>query len=406
MTVGRQASATSRRSLLAAGALFLVLQSVHLVVRPSEWLLDPRWAIDNYAFSLIFLGPAVAGCAAWQGRLFARGRWIGRRSPRRYLGSLLVPVVALGELVFLAGLVSAVVVTVLTGAPFIVHLSDVISVLVAFLGIAAYGTAGFAVGSAWPNPVVAAAAALTSFSLTLAAWIVGLEILVRFGGASGGVLGLDLRWQVHVIQVLFWLLITGLSLLAAIRRVASTRLLSPLSVLLVVLLVGTAVTSSSVRGLFVQSEVPWTCDGSNPARCVPETYRRFLDDLEFFPAPAAVAADIVASAATTASAWRLDDGLLFAQLRAGRGSDAEWYLVNDLQLLYWPGCMRDLSLILSEAQQRAVDAIYAWSNFAGRSQSSAGDVSWTDSGVPLYPAGSAQARDFLGRQLAQLPACA
>ncbi|MGV1006208.1 MAG: hypothetical protein ACOYEV_15890 [Candidatus Nanopelagicales bacterium] len=51
----------------------------------------------------------------------------------------------------------------------------------------------------------------------------GLETLVRFGGASGGLLGIEVRPVVWAIRVLFWAGSAALALVAALWRIRRSQ---------------------------------------------------------------------------------------------------------------------------------------------------------------------------------------
>ncbi|MGV1006209.1 MAG: hypothetical protein ACOYEV_15895 [Candidatus Nanopelagicales bacterium] len=117
---------------------------------------------------MVFFGPVVCGLAAWAGRLFWEGHWLARVHPARAGRSYLAPVLVPAVMVFLSGLVAAILMALRRGAPVIWGPRQTAGVVIAVVAICAYAAVGFAAGVWWPALVVPAVAAGLAFAVTMA----------------------------------------------------------------------------------------------------------------------------------------------------------------------------------------------------------------------------------------------
>lgn len=393
-----------------------VLQVVHLVARGAAWTVDLLWAVDQYLFSMVFFGPVVCGLAAWQGRLFWQGRWLARVHPGRAVRAYLGPVVVLALGVFLAGLAAALLMALRRGTPFVWGSGQTAGVLEALLVIGAYAAVGFAAGAWWPVRVVPVMAAAAAFAATMAGWLGGFETLVRFGGVSGAVDGIEVRPEAWAARLLFWVGLGVLALLAArrrVRRAPRERLVAAVAALS---MVAGLLWASAIPNMFRRDPVVWACDGNSPQVCVPERMQRFLPQILAMPEPLQLARELQAASPNTARVWRLSDPLLFPDLAAARDSAdreaparATDRMLLGAQQLWAPGCLDaqddDPWQLLSAQQAAAADAVYAWVYLTTDSSTSHSADEFASLGVPQAPLGSPQARAFLAGKLDTLPPC-
>ncbi|MEU6209498.1 hypothetical protein ABZ891_06250 [Streptomyces sp. NPDC047023] len=62
-----------RRSLgRTAFPFLLVLVVLNTLLRPMGWRYEPMWAVYQYNFTVMLLGPLLAGVAAWEGHRLSR----------------------------------------------------------------------------------------------------------------------------------------------------------------------------------------------------------------------------------------------------------------------------------------------------------------------------------------------
>lgn len=388
------------------------LQTVHLIARGNDWTVDVPWAVNQYLFSMVFFGPVVAALAAWQGRVFGRTRWLCRVHPVRALATLLGPVVAWAMTAFLIGAVAGVMAAVGRGAPLVWGVDETAGVVVATVGVGAYAAAGFAVASLRPHPMAPPLVAVATFILTIAAWIGGLDVLARFGGASGGVLGLQVRPDALSGRAAFWagsLLLALVLAIAPIQKSTASRLTAMAAAGTMALGLAFAATAPNN---FRPADIAWACDGARPQVCVPERMARFLPQITDSRTPLFVAQELQAASNGTADVWHITDSLVFAALAEAHGTvdpeatkSATARMLGETQSLYAPVCLPDPTRRLSAGQEAARARLNTWMFLTTDPFTEHTGDEFIAAGVPHVPLGSPAARTFMGGVLDGLPAC-
>jgi hypothetical protein len=383
-----------------------------LVARGLAWTVDLPWTVNQYLFSMVFFGPVVCGLAAWQGRSLWTGHWLARVHPlraiRAYLGAVLVPAVA----VFLAGLAAAIGMAMQRGTPFEWGLGQTADVGVALVGVVAYSAVGFAAGVWRPVLVVPAVAAGVAFAITMAGWIGGFETLVRFGGASGGVLGIEVRPDVWVVRALFWGGCGLVALAAALARLRRYRWARLISFAAAISVSAGLVWAAVIPSMFREAELAWICEGDNPPVCVPDRMRRFLPQITSTGEPLLLAREMQAASANTAPTWRISDSLLFADLAAAKRSEdpdvtvsATARLLTETQSLHAPVCLDDPDRALTPEQDEALYALSLWVYLATDPWTTHTEQEFAEAKLPQATLGSQKASAFLADTLDILPPC-
>jgi hypothetical protein len=191
-----------RPAVLAAAAVIVA----NVTLRTQGWVHEWYWAWFNYHFVMVFLGPLAAGLGAWEGARLARASDLLESSgttPRALCAAggavftwLLIPYLA-G-----LGLISTMVKAAESpGGPGIIEISTLGPALAL---LAMWAVIGAAAGFRSGSPLAAPLAAIVSFALILAFYMIDYT-LVRVGGATGSLLGLAPRPEIQLGQCALYL---------------------------------------------------------------------------------------------------------------------------------------------------------------------------------------------------------
>lgn len=217
----RPALVAMRRSIggRALPAL-LVLLGLHIFARARPWTHEWLWAVFQFHFSTVLLGPAAAGLAAWEGFRIQRTEDLLESSGRAGRAIVLswAAVFAWVLLAYGAGLLTVVALVKVSGTPSLPGIPEFLSLFPAVALLAAEMSTSFVVGWRIRSPLVAPAAAIVWFLVTMFLYVSGPEAAIRVGGASASLVGLRPRPDVQAVQVLFYGSLTAVSLVWARRR--------------------------------------------------------------------------------------------------------------------------------------------------------------------------------------------
>ncbi|PJI84863.1 hypothetical protein [Luteimicrobium subarcticum] len=399
--------AISSRALWWFGAALVALQVAQILGRSHAAWIDVRWAWSQYLFSLVMFGPLAAAGGAWQGRALIQAGWLARIRPWRGAWLFIAPVTALALTVFLGGLVAQFALCVVTGAPVDLLVADSVDGVIAVVGVVTYVLAGAAIGAALRWRVVVPLAAGAAFGLTMWAWIAGMDVLVKFGGATGGLTGYATRPGQQLVRLAFLLVVAAGCALVVRERLGwsrGTRRGVVGAVVAVAVLFGIA---GSVDDELRAVPVAWACAGKEPTVCVPGTAKRFLPDLMTAVDRQGLAHQVVTASPRTATTLRITDDLLLARVaRVGAAPDREVGARIGIEVsnrLMAPYCLSSESPE-SWWSNPAVEQLGTWISYY--TSRDADDVTTpADAGIPDAPIGSPAATTFLATTLAQLPPC-
>lgn len=276
-----------RRAVVVGALLSVAVIAVHLAVRGYGWRYEWTWAMHQYAFTVIFLGPIAAAVGAFEGSRwtdvpesasFRSSRWrLGGRVAAAAFTSVAVP--------YTAGLVLVLAVSWVAGnpgGPSLVQLGPVLAGYAFIAGHAAIGsTVGLVTGSGLAAPLLG----LGMFCFGVMAY--GMPgYLTDVGQATGSLIGLQVRPGVAVTQILFWSAVTMISV-AAVRRPRQRAIpvvCAGLGVAAVTLL-----AQVSIDDKLEPSPVGAVCepaDAPGATICLGPGYEQFRHDVEVSIAPA------------------------------------------------------------------------------------------------------------------------
>ncbi|MBX3314831.1 MAG: hypothetical protein KF906_10970 [Actinobacteria bacterium] len=276
-----------RRALVVGGLLSVVVIALHLGVRGDGWRYEWTWAMHQYAFTVIFLGPIAAAVGAFEG-----SRWADvpesasvRSSRWRLGGRVMAAAFTSVALPYTAGLVVVLVVSWVAGNPGGPSLVQVGPVVAGYAFIAGHAGIGAAVGLATGSGLAAPLLGLGLFCFGVVAY--GMPgYLTDVGQATGSLIGLQVRPGVTITQILFW---------SAVAMIGVAALGKPRHRALPVVCagVGVAVTMVVVQvGIddkLESSPVGVVCEpagASGATICLGPGYEQFRDDVEASIAPA------------------------------------------------------------------------------------------------------------------------
>jgi hypothetical protein len=181
------------RPVWAFLALLAALQVGHIVIRGTAFQVHLDRAVYQYAFSMIFFGPAVAGLGAFAGGWSKRTEWVHRARPRRAALSVVAFCYGCALAVYLGGLAVVVGITAKSGTPLQPTGLSWQSTATAILAIAGYLAAGALVGWVLRPAWAITSAVAGSFAITMVGWFVATPAVELGGGAHvyafGGITG-------------------------------------------------------------------------------------------------------------------------------------------------------------------------------------------------------------------------
>jgi hypothetical protein len=311
----------STAAAVAFSVVLLGVQLAQLFLRDPAWTIDSRWALSQYLFSMVLFAPVVAAMGAHQGRAVVRAAWLVRARPWRGLASFAVPAVLVPLAVFAGGAAATLAVATLRGAPLALTAWDWLALLAALVGVVCHAVLGLAFGAWVRLRLVVPLTAAIVFGLTMLAWIAGGRVLVDFGGATGGVIGIHATPDAYGVRAAFLGALTVVGIAGARAAVGFRQRVRRL---LAVALVSSALLGAAGTTLsdgYQQTAEQWTCQGSAPEVCVPVRLARLLPDLHAAITDQGLAAEVATASKNAAQRIEVDDSVLLA-LVADTGPDA------------------------------------------------------------------------------------
>ena len=378
-------------------AALLLMQTLQLVLRPRNWILDVEWTISNYLASMVLYGPLVCFLAAWIGAQDAKSAWIFRinlyRTP--VIRSLRFTVIAVA--VFLSILIGIVAFVPPWDGQSITseHLGGVGISCIAIAGYSFFGWAwGYRHGTSWTWSL----AVVISFVVTLGLWINGFESVIRFDLGMAGPYLVAYNHPAELLRVSTWLLVIGISILYSVnlRVDGHTKAVNLCLTLSLVLLLITSLHTKT----FVSRSEKWVCDSDRIEVCVLEQNQRFLDEVDRFVRKSAIAMQL-SSMDKTSKSIKID--VIHPNLINGSSVDAE--LVSKYLAMAWPLC-KSQQVDLFSLPPRQIDRVsqlHEWI-FASVAPNYKQQTK-LDSSLPKFPIGDPNALLELQTRLKVLPSC-
>ncbi|MFB8396010.1 hypothetical protein [Streptomyces yangpuensis] len=310
-----------RRSLGRTAFPFLVgLVVLNTLLRPMGWRYEPMWAVYQYNFTVMLLGPLLAGVAAWEGHRLSRAAPFlsAHHRPLAMLAAAWAALLAWSCAAFLLGL--ALVLGVVAGAGTLpsLGLPELLTPLpaLALLGLAC--AIGLAAGwlSGEGGKVAAPMVAIAVFLVFLLLYSGDLSEFVMVGGATSSLVGLRPKAGTQGTQIAFYAAATLLALLAAAWS-AALHHLRPRHVLTAA---ATAVLCALSAGHLASADPLYLearpgdvrCHGTQPEICLGRGYATYEPQLRAkltpmvtamtrldLPAPAAFRQDALRSSTNT-----------------------------------------------------------------------------------------------------------
>ncbi|MFJ9941558.1 hypothetical protein [Streptomyces erythrochromogenes] len=209
-----------RRSLgRTAFPFLLVLVVLNTLLRPMGWRYEPMWAVYQYNFTVMLLGPLLAGVAAWEGHRLSRAAPFlsAHHRPLAILTAAWAALLAWSAAAFLLGLALVLGVVTWAGPLPTLGLPELLTPLpaLALLGLAC--AVGLAAGwlSGGGGKIAAPMTAIVVFLAFLLLYSGDLSEFVMVGGATSSLVGLQPKAGTQTTQVAFYAAATLLTLLAA-----------------------------------------------------------------------------------------------------------------------------------------------------------------------------------------------
>jgi hypothetical protein len=280
--------------LLSIPALAAVF-ALHVVARGRPWVHEWLWTFDAHAFSVMLVGPVVAGVAAWDAARWARSSHLAAVARRP--GAPLVGSWSAITLVAWAGYGIALGATVAyaaaSGAPGWPAARAWSTVLPALAVLALCAAGGAALGWRARRPLIAPVAAVVAFGLLIASYTTLPGLFLQVGGATSSLIGLAPRPALQAAQVL-WAASTAALLLqrAGWPSPASGGARAATAVLAVVVAASSVWVLSLGGDRFREVAVRTACDDGSPSVCLVAGYEHLREPLHrrFDPAVAALEA--------------------------------------------------------------------------------------------------------------------
>ena len=337
-------SALRRSAALPALPVLLAAVAAHIALRPRPWAYEWFWAVYQFNFVTILIGPLLAGIAAWEGwRCSAAADLLDTGAqPRRVAAVSWLATFLWGLLVFAVGLVAVCVIVRLAGTPGAPPLAAIATVLPAIALVAAECAVGLLVGW-WVRHVLAApAAALGCFLLSLWLYVSGPTVLIQVGGASGSMIGASVRVVPAMAQVAYFAAIVLLAVLLLARPRPWSRAGAAQSALASLAPVATAGILVLGSASFLVAQGPdrlqpapeaLVCVGTAPQVCVAAGYVRYAAGaraalLPYLSRLTEAGVPVPAKFAQNANPGELTVGPIESTLLLGRTDGAGFAVIN------------------------------------------------------------------------------
>lgn len=270
-----------RRSVALAGfPVFLGIIGFQIWGRGQSWSHEWLWAIYNFHFVVVLLGPIGAGFGAWEGVRIAGSRDVVGSSPRGIRGPVggWTAIVTWLGLAYGVGLLVVITLVKLTGTPGwptggeLLTLGPPLGLL--SLQVSTGVLAGWVTSSRLSSPAMG----VGWLVVTLAFYTLGPARFVRVGGATASLIGLRPRPEIQLTQV--GLFVGGAILALALTGKVGGRTLGVAYPWIAVGLLTTTLSGGFLlqtdARIFQQADPNLVCEGSQPVVCAAPGYRRYL----------------------------------------------------------------------------------------------------------------------------------
>lgn len=260
--------------------VMLAVVAAHLFLRNRTWSHEWMWAVYQFGFVTILLGPLVAGVAAWEGWRLATAADLLTTSlrPRRAALQAWVATLAWGLLAYAVGLVVVGVLVKVAGTPGFPDVRVIGAALPPVALLAAEGALGMLAGWWVRHALAAPAAALGCFLLSLWFYTGGPSQFITVGGATASLVGLAPKPGLELAQVLCFAAAGALALLligrprprSAAPAPPGERI--PLACGAAILVAAAGLLLSRTGNVLEPVDAELSCVGSAPAVCVAPGY--------------------------------------------------------------------------------------------------------------------------------------
>lgn len=253
----------------------IVMTLLNSLLRETTWKHEWLWAIYDFHFVTIFLGPLAAGFAAWEaGRMSKTHTFIAMKEGGPYVA--LFALIALNIWISAAYLIAAAgigMTVIFSGTPGLPGIDVLITFVPALTFLACWSAVGYAIGSRWDSKLVAPLSTIGAFAVVILAYTTLPGIFVQVGGASASLVGLTPRHSIQIGQILFFLSVASLSL-STCRPVVSSQMSAWLSGGAIVATTASIAFVLSLGGDVFRPQTPHLhCQGPSPSVCLADGYQ-------------------------------------------------------------------------------------------------------------------------------------
>ncbi|MGW0602158.1 hypothetical protein ACWD11_34285 [Streptomyces sp. NPDC002776] len=270
----------ARRSLgRTAFPAFLALAVLNTLLRSMTWRHEWMWAVYQYNFTVMLLGPLLAGIAGWEGYRLAKAQefLLSHRRPIALLATATAALWAWCAAAFLLGLIMVGGIVAGSGTPWQVGVQELVTPVPALLLLLAECAAGVVAGWLSGSKLAPPLAAITVFLATLLLYAGNLSAFVMVGGATSSLVGLAPKMATQTWQSLFFVLTAALVILAGTWLATWYRTPRwPVMGAAVLATAAVAVQLATVSPIYLERrEGDVVCHGASPQICLGRSYQHF-----------------------------------------------------------------------------------------------------------------------------------
>jgi hypothetical protein len=270
----------ARRSLgRTAFPVFLALAVLNTLLRTMAWRYEWMWAVYQYNFTVMLLGPLLAGIAGWEGYRLAKAQafLLSHRRPVALLAAATAALWAWCAAAFLLGLVLVGGIVAGSGTPWQVGIHELFTPVPALLLLLAECAAGVSAGWLSASKLAPPLAAITIFLISLLLYAGNLSAFVMVGGATSSLVGLEPKMTTQAWQSLFFVLAAALAVLAGSWLATWYRTPRwPVMGTAALAAVSVAAQLATVSPIYLQKRSgDVLCRGTSPQICLGRSYQHF-----------------------------------------------------------------------------------------------------------------------------------
>ena len=269
-----------RRSIgRAAFPAFVALVLLNTLLRSMAWRHEWMWAVYQYNFTVMLLGPLLAGVAGWEGYRLARAQpfLTSHQRPVALLVATWGALFAWCTVAFALGLLLVLAIVYGSKTPMVIGLPEIVTPVPALGLLALECAGGLVAGWLSRNKLAAPLATITVFLASLLLYAGDLSAFVTVGGATGSLIGLRPKLGTQVSQTIFYCMATGL--VVALGAWLATWYRTPrwpIVALVALLSLASAVHLATRSPLYLEARPgDVVCSGSHPQICLGRSYTRF-----------------------------------------------------------------------------------------------------------------------------------